>query len=206
MATIAVALGAVFGLASGQSRRSLIVLRLFALVLALSVVFGHLLPEAVEGIGVVRALLVFALGLGLPLALERLFRGRPASSRDLGLELGFWGLVVHHVGDGLALGAYARLQEQNSGGHLDVLLALVAHTVPLVAVVAVAYAQAEGRRGAALRCAALAGASAVGIFAASGFDAQAVESFQTWLSAAVSGLLLHVAVHDLRLPRVGRTD
>jgi hypothetical protein len=206
LAMIAVALGAALGLASGERRRSIGVLRWLALLLALAVVFGHLLPEAVHGIGFVGALAGFFLGLALPFALERVFRGRLSVMRDLGLELGFWGLLVHHVGDGLALGTVVRIDEHRGGGHADVLLALVAHTVPLVAVVAAAYAQSEGRRSAALRCGAFAVASVVGIFAASGFDAETVESFHTWISAGVSGLLLHVAVHDLRLPRVGRAD
>ena len=206
LATLAVALGAGFGLASGDRRRSLGFLRWAALILAFVVVFGHLLPEAVHGIGLGFTVLVFLLALALPFALERVFRGRMPGAPDVGLELGFWGLMVHHVGDGLALGTVARINEQQGGGQGDVLLALVLHTVPLVAVVATAYAQSEGRRGAAFRCAGFAVASAVGIFAASRFDASDVESFQTWISAAVSGLLLHVAAHDLQLPRVGRAD
>jgi hypothetical protein len=206
LATLAVALGAGFGLASGNRRRSIGVLRWVALVFAFAVVFGHLLPEAVHGIGFWLASAIFVAALAMPFLLERVFRGGPAGAHALGLELGFWGLIVHHLGDGLALGSVARVDEHLGGSHLDVLLALVAHTVPLVAVVAAAYAPSHGRAGTALRCAGFAVASAVGIFAASGVDAETIEAFHTWISAAVSGLLLHVAAHDLRLPRISRTD
>ena len=181
-------------------------LRFVALLLAFAVVFGHLLPEAVHGIGFGFTAVAFFLGLVLPFALERLFRGRVLGRRDLGLELGFLGLLVHHLGDGLALGTIALIDVSTGGRHLDVMLALVAHTVPLVAVVSAAYAHEAGRRSAAMRCGAFAVASVAGIFAANGIEPETVEAFHTWISAAVSGLLLHVAAHDLRLPRVGRAD
>lgn len=186
------------------------VLRWLALLAAIAVVFTHLLPESIHAVGAPFAIALFVLGLVLPIGLERLFRARAGSTdasadqHGLGLKLGFWGLVVHHVGDGLVLGAYAHIDHVEhvpSDGHGDVLLALVTHTVPLVAVVASAYAREEGRRAAALRCAGLAVASAVGLLAAGAFGGSVVETFQHWISAGVSGLLLHVAAHDLGATR-----
>ena len=202
LATLAVALGAGLGLAPIGSPKPVAVLRSFALIAGLVVVFAHILPEVVHEIGIAFALLVFVAGAVLPVGLERLMRGRTADGADLGLELGFWGLLVHHVADGLALGAIARISD-SAFSHLDVLVALVAHTVPLVAVVAAAYARREGRRGAGFRCAAFAVASGVGILLASWVDAGVMEAFEAWISAAVAGLLVHVAVHDLKRPRVG---
>jgi hypothetical protein len=202
LATLAVAAGAALGLAPSGTGRSLGALRWMALLAAITVVFAHLLPEAIHGIGALRALALFVLGLVVPIAIEWLFRSRRAAigielRHGLGLELGFWGLVVHHVGDGLVLGAYAHIEREPGGGYLDVALALVALTIPLVAVVVSAYARAEGRRAAAVRCVGLALAIAVGMFAAGKFGAGVAETFQNWISAAVSGLLLHVAAHDL---------
>jgi hypothetical protein len=201
LATLAVAAGAALGLAPSGGR-SLGALRWVALLAAIAVVFAHLLPEAIHGIGALPAIALFVLGLVVPIAIEWLFRARRAVAgiemrHGLGLELGFWGLIVHHVGDGLVLGAYAHIERGPSNEYLDVVLALVAHTVPLVAVVASAYARAEGRRAAALRCLGLALAIALGTFAAGEFGARVAERFQNWISAAVSGLLLHVAAHDL---------
>jgi hypothetical protein len=202
LATLAVALGTGLGLAPIGSPKPVAVLRSFALIAGLVVVFAHILPEAVHAIGIGFALLVFAAGAVLPIGLERLLHGRPTDGADIGLELGFWGLMVHHVADGLALGAIARISD-GPFSHLDVLVALVAHTVPLVAVVAAAYARREGRRGAAFRCAGFAVASGAGLWLASWVDAGVMEAFEAWISAAVAGLLVHVAVHDLKRPRVG---
>jgi hypothetical protein len=71
--------------------------------------------------------------------------------------------------------------------------------------VAAAYARAETRNAAIWRCAGLAAASVIGIFATRSVDAAWVGSFELWISAAVSGLLLHVVVHDLYAPHLSVT-
>jgi ZIP family zinc transporter len=207
IATFAVLLGLLLGLAPAASRRALGPLRTLALTAVIGVVALHLLPEALRDLGAI-GLVVFAGGLSLPRWLS-LLRG-PHSHRtsgELGLDLGFLGLLVHHLGDGLALGAYSRPDpasgSSHSHPHTDVLLALVLHTVPLVAVVAAGYARARGVRSAVSRCALLALASVVGVLGSHSVPAAIVGSATAWIAAGVSGLLLHGLAHDLGrdLPR-----
>lgn len=209
IATVAVLLGLLLGLAPAASRRALGPLRTLALTAVLGVVALHLLPEALRDLGAL-GLLVFALGLAIPRWLGAL-RGPHdhAAHSALGLDLGFFGLVLHHVGDGLALGAYSRSSAVHGHRHSDVLLALVLHTVPLVAVVAAGYARTRGVRAAVLRSASLALASIVGVLCSHLVPAAVVDSTTAWIAAGVSGLLLHGLAHDmgLDLPRAtaGRT-
>lgn len=174
-------------------------LRTFAATAAAAVVLTHLLPEALARTGLWGAL-AFLAGLLGPLALHALTarlasRNGNLSPTRLALEAGFIGLLVHHVGDGLGIGAYAALP----GGvprHLDVILALVAHTVPLVAVVTLAYRSEYGIGVALRRAGALALASVAGVLASFVVPAATVAGAAAWIGALVSGVLLHVVTHD----------
>jgi hypothetical protein len=174
-------------------------LRTFAATAAAAVVLTHLLPDALSGVGLWGAL-AFLIGLLGPLVLhpltERLAsRQSGLSEARLSLEAGFIGLLVHHVGDGLGIGAYAALP----GGvlqHLDVILALIAHTVPLVAVVTLAYRSEYGLGVALRRAGALGLASALGVVASFAVPAASLASASAWIGALVSGVLLHVVTHD----------
>jgi len=199
VAVLAVALGAALTAVSGARPTVLGLLRTFAATAAAAVVLTHLLPDALSGAGLWGAL-AFLVGLLGPLALhpltERLaLRKSELSPRRLALEAGFIGLLVHHVGDGLGIGAYAALP----GGvlaHLDVIVALIAHTVPLVAVVTLAYRGEYGLPVALRRVAALAAASALGVGASFAVPGPALASAAAWIGALVSGVLLHVVTHD----------
>lgn len=199
VAVLAVALGAALTAVSGARPVVLGLLRTFAATAAAGVVLTHLLPESLHGVGLWGAL-AFLVGLVGPLALhpltERLASRRTdLSPRRLALEAGFFGLLVHHVGDGLGIGAYAALP----GGvlaHLDVILALIAHTVPLVAVVTLAYRAEYGLSVALKRAGALALTSAIGVALSFAVPAAAMSSAAAWIGALVSGVLLHVVTHD----------
>jgi len=199
VAVLAVALGAALTAVSGARPTVLGLLRTFAATAAGAVVVTHLLPDALSGAGLWGAL-AFLVGLLGPLVLhpltERLaLRKSELSPRRLALEAGFIGLLVHHVGDGLGIGAYAALP----GGvlaHIDVILALIAHTVPLVAVVTLAYRGEYGLPVALRRVAALAVASAIGVGASFAIPGAALASAAAWIGALVSGVLLHVVTHD----------
>lgn len=184
--------GALLGF--GGRRRSLAALRTLALVSALAVVLAQLLPDALGGVGF-WALAVFALGFAVPALLDRAAARLGKKKSSLALELGFAGLLAHQVADGLALGAYAG-EAHDGHSHGDVLIALSAHTVPLVAVVTLAYQRRSGVRGALVRVAALLVATIGGIALTSLAPAAALERFEPWVTAAVAGLLLHVVVHD----------
>jgi len=198
IAVLAVLGGLGLGLAPAVSRRALGPLRTLALSSVLAVVALHLLPEALASLGV-WALLAFATGLAAPRWLTLLGLGhRHHAERDhLGFSLGYWSLLVHHVGDGLALGAYSRADAGHDHAHTDVLLALVLHTVPFVAVVAAGYLRLYGARSAIVRCAGLGLASVVGVLGARLVPPPIVDSAQAWIAAGVSGLLLHGLSHDL---------
>ncbi|MES1185338.1 MAG: hypothetical protein ABUL60_16115 [Myxococcales bacterium] len=199
VAVLAVALGAALTAVSGARPTVLGLLRTFAATAAAAVVLTHLLPDALSGAGLWGAL-AFVVGLLGPLLLhpltERLaLRKSELSPRRVALEAGFIGLLVHHVGDGLGIGTYAALP----GGvlaHLDVILALIAHTVPLVAVVTLAYRGEYGLAVALRRVAALAVASALGVAASFAVPGPALASAAAWIGALVSGVLLHVVTHD----------
>ncbi len=199
VAVLAVALGAALTAVSGTRPTVLGLLRTFAATAAAVVVVTHLLPDALSGTGLWGAL-AFLIGLLAPLGLhpltERLAsRQGGLSGSRLALEAGFIGLLVHHVGDGLGIGAYAALP----GGvleHLDVILALIAHTVPLVAVVTLAYRGEYGLSVALKRAGALALASVVGVLVSFAVPGAALAAASAWIGALVSGVLLHVVTHD----------
>jgi hypothetical protein len=199
VAVLAVALGAALTAVSGARPIVLGLLRTFAATAAAVVVLTHLLPDALSGAGLWGAL-AFLVGLLAPLGLhgltERLAsRKAGLSEARLALEAGFIGLLVHHVGDGLGIGTYAALP----GGvlqHLDVILALIAHTVPLVAVVTLAYRGEYGLSVALRRATALALASVVGVLVSFAVPGAALSAASAWIGALVSGVLLHVVTHD----------
>lgn len=208
IAVLAVGLGAALTLLSESSPRVLGPLRTFATVAALAVVGGHLLPESLHELSG-RGALAFVIALIAPVALhwigERRARhdhGTDGDGERLELEAGYAGLALHHVGDGLGVGVYATLPG-GATAHLDVIVALVAHTVPLVAVLALAYVKKLGPRAALLRVAGLALASVVGVLLTSVVPLERVEAANAWVAAIASGLLLHVVTHDVAsdLPR-----
>jgi hypothetical protein len=191
-------LAVVLGLALGLTRSRALVgpLRSFALSAALVVVVSHLVPEALSELGA-PGLFVFTLSLVGP-AWIRLVRAEHEHSHGGhgALGAGYAGLMLHHVGDGLGLGAYTSLP----GGalaHFSVLLALVVHTVPLVAVVTFAYRSVGGARAALTRSAGLALASVLGVLASGLVPEELSHRLSAWIAAAVAGLLLHVVTHDL---------
>lgn len=199
VAVLAVALGAALTAVSGARPTVLGLLRTFAATAAAAVVATHLLPDALSSVGLWGAA-AFLVGLLSPLLLHTFTarlasRNRDLSAARIALEAGFIGLLVHHVGDGLGIGAYAALP----GGvlaHLDVILALIAHTVPLVAVVTLAYRAEYGLAVALRRAAALAGASALGVGLSFAVPVATLASAAGWIGALVSGVLLHVVTHD----------
>lgn len=188
-----VAVGVLLGL--GGHRRWIPGLATFALASAMVVVLAQLLPDALAEIGLA-ALALFAAGAIAPTVIEKLAAKRGVARVDRwGLELGYAALLVHKVGDGIGLGTYGG--EHHAGhGHLDVLLAIGAHTVPMVALVTLAFHRARGRASAVVRASGLAAAALIGVFVPAWIPAEIFGSVEPWVTAAVAGLLLHVVAHD----------
>lgn len=196
VAVFSVLLGAALSFVPSTSRAVLGYMRTFATLAAVAVVVTHLLPEALHELGPL-SILLFLAGWFAP-ALAHFIGQRSTNGRaqHAVLEAGYWGLVVHHVADGIGLGAYTRLPA-DQGSHLDVIVALAAHTVPLIAVVSLAYRTTFGARSAVLRSLGLAVASVVGIGLSNLAAATTIESFAPVIAAVAAGLLLHVVTHDL---------
>ena len=196
VAVFSVLLGAALSFVPSTSRAVLGYMRTFATLAAVAVVVTHLLPEALRELGPL-SMLLFLAGWFAP-ALAHFIGQRSTSGRTKHavLEAGYWGLVVHHVADGIGLGAYTRLPS-DQGSHLDVIVALAAHTVPLIAVVSLAYRTTFGARSAVMRSLGLAAASVVGILLSRIAAASTIEGYSPIIAAVAAGLLLHVVTHDL---------
>lgn len=197
--------GAALAALPGVHGRAIGVVRTFALVAALGVVGVHLLPHAIDGIGL-GVLFPLIAGLLLPPLLQRLvtlayLRARRGSVPCVGLEIGYVGLLVHRIGDGVVLGLAAERG-------LGMLVAIAAHTTPVAAVVVLAFTAERGRRTAFERAAGLVLSSLVGLIAVAVAPPDWFVSSGPWIDAAVAGLLLHVVAHglthDLPVTHLGR--
>ncbi|MBX3125559.1 MAG: permease [Polyangiaceae bacterium] len=203
VAAMAIGAGLAIGALPGPQRRLLGPIRSFGLAAAVSVAALHLLPHAHAAIGT-GALLAFLLGLLAPVALERSLaraaRGRPLR---VGLELGFLGVLLHSIGDGVAMGTVSGGDHHAGHTHADTLVALAAHTVPVVAVLVLAFGGRKRLRGVTLRALLLFAATALGVVLATQSMPAWFEQAEGWASALVAGLLVHVVSHDLLadLPR-----
>ncbi len=197
---VAVTIGTSLARLGGAKPGILLPIRAFALAAVVTAVSLHLLPEALDGAGMI-VLAAFAAGLWLPMLLARRRGARDRLlHRRLASELGFLAVLVHQVGDGLALGALGT--GMHSGhAHWDVLLGIAAHTVPLAAVVTLPFAGSA--RQLVWRAGLLIAASGLGVLGADGLGALH-EDVLPWLSAVVAGTLLHLLAHDE--PALARPD
>lgn len=201
---LSVAAGAGLAFLGGRDRRHLArVVDSFSLVACMVVVIVHLLPHAISRAGLL-ALLPFAAALLIPLYFERWAHQRAGehSHGRAALEIGYAGLLLHQMGDGLGLGTFASGAHEGHD-HVELAVAIFAHTVPVAAVVTLAFIRHAGARSALLRAAGLAGAGFVGVALAGGTPSAFLAVSEPWVTAVVAGLLLHVITHDFR-PEGGR--
>lgn len=204
IAVASVFVGAALGLSKRAGPDVLGPVRTFAFAAAAAVVVAVFVPESMETLGAL-ALLPLAAGFFAPLGLERLTSRSKRHVRGKGaaLEIGFVGLVVHQIGDGLGMGSFTGpLHDDHS--HVDIFLAVGGHTVPIAALVVLAFAEQKGRAVALRRAFGLALSVVAGVVVAR-MTGVSLES-STWggvLSGVVGGLLLHIATHDMgdALPR-----
>ncbi len=203
-----VALGAMLGIYH-RSGPLLGGIRTFALVSAVVVVLVQLLPDALTELGL-WALAITAGAAVLPSVLGRLMGGEAhghghghghahghgsGSGHQIGLEVGYAGLLFHQVGDGASIATFTSAAHAGHS-HYDVVLAIASHTVPVTALVVLAYANNRGVRAGLYRAAGLAIATSVGVFAIQILPTEILESAHPYISAVVGGLLLHVVAHD----------
>lgn len=163
--------------------------RAFAVVAVAMAIAVHILPEAIDG-GGWPVLVVAATGLIAPMVFSRATAKLGARHRRIAAELGYVAVLFHQLSDGLALGAAT-----DEVRHWDLLIGVGAHTVPLIAMLTLTFAELGGRRAAVVRALGMLAATIVGIVLTRADDTL-LPSAEPWLNAAVSGLLLHVLVHD----------
>lgn len=193
--------GAVLGLLPTRRSNILGPIRTFGLTASVAVVLLHLLPEVYQARGGL-TLLAFVAALALPTAFRPLMRVLSARDPDesdaewVTLRLTYLGLFVHSVADGAALSAYSGHMHQGDA-HYDVLVALSAHTVPVVAVMTLTFRDFRGLRLALYGALGLALASSLGVIGAGLVPRETVHGASAWVGAVVAGLLLHVVTHDL---------
>ncbi len=191
-----VAAGAVLGLMAPGRGRLLDAVRTFAIVSSVAVVVGRLIPDAVGEAGPL-VLLAAAASFLTPWLIERAAHEDPEHdhSSTMGLQLSYWGLIVHKVGDGIALGS---LTGASHAGHEhgDVLTAIAAHSVPVTALITLAFTSAHGRKSGIRRAVGLAIAGVVGVVVAQQTTLSTWARGEPWIEAIVGGLLLHVVTHD----------
>jgi hypothetical protein len=191
-----VALGAVVGLIAPGRGRLLDAIRTFAIVSSVAVVVGRLIPDAVTAGGPV-VLIAVAVAFLTPWLIERAAHEDPEHdhSSTMGLELSYWGLMIHKLGDGLALGSFTG--EAHAGHHHgDVLTAIAVHSVPVTALITLAFTSAHGVKSGIRRAIGLAVVGSLGVVLAQQTSLGAWTRGEAWIEAAVSGLLLHVVTHD----------
>jgi len=197
-----VALGALLVLVGTRSRAALPPIRTFALVAAVVVVLAQLLPAALSEVGL-WALGVFIIALVMPAGFERLIKFSQRRKADpshhdaswVAVEFGYFGLLVHRLGDGIALGIFSGTGASTEA-NVGALLAVVAHTVPVTAVLVLAYTERYGVRHALLRALGMGAASVLGVLLVDLAPAALILASEPWVLAAASGLLLHVIGHD----------
>jgi uncharacterized protein len=120
----------------------------------------------------------------------------PALSEDdkhaISFNFGYLGLLLHQLVEGTALWAYG------TANHRDVALALVAHTVPLTALVVLGFGGRLGIASGLWRAAGLALASLIGMGIGRLLGVGHDQEMAPWLGAVAAGLLMHFLLHDLR--------
>lgn len=191
-----VAMGAAMGLVALGRGRLLDAVRTFAVVSSVAVVVGRLIPDAVR-VGGPQVLIAVALAFLAPWLIERAAQEDPEHdhSSTMGLELSYWGLMIHKLGDGLALGSFTG--EAHAGHHHgDVLTAIAVHSVPVTALITLAFTSAHGRGSAIRRAVGLAVVGSLGVILAQQTSLGSWTHGEPWIEAAVGGLLLHVVTHD----------
>jgi hypothetical protein len=191
-AVIAVSLGAVAALLAYRRMWALAPVRAFAVIAVAGSVALHMLPETIGAAGW-PVLAACAVGFVLPPLVGRAVAVAAAGARHrrLAIELGYAGVLLHQVGDGLGLGAMTR------AGHVDwaFLVGVVAHSVPLVAMITLTFAELGGARATWWRVLGLLIATSIGI-ALTGGEHVLTRTGGAWVNAAVAGLLFHILLHD----------
>jgi|GEM_PF-742743 len=197
LAIIATLVGGLLGLLRLSVER-MNPLRVFALISVAAIVLLHLLPEAILGGGAL-VLVAFAIAFAAPALWPRFSRARgrqPKADGRLTLEVAYISLLVHKLSDGIALGVVIN-QAGGLDGYWGFAVGLLAHTIPMAAIVAVGF-RPRGPAHVALRLVGLAGAIVAGAALTEVLTSPAFAAGKPYFDATAAGLLLHIVFHDLQ--------
>ncbi len=201
---ISVAVGLLAAIAAHARLWVLAPVRAFAVVAVAAAIALHVVPEAIDGAGW-WVLAPVVLGFVAPPLVGKVARSAAVAHRRVAAELSYAGVMVHQLGDGIGLGALTG-EAHDDHVHWDFVIGVGAHTVPLVAVIALTFAELGGRRAALVRAAGMLVATVAGV-ALTRIDTSFMVAAGPWINAAVAGLLFHVLLHDAddrAVPRAAR--
>ena len=191
-----VAIGAALGVVAPGRGRLLDAIRTFAIVSSVAIVVGRLIPHAIGEAGPL-VLMATAAAFLAPWLIERAAHEDPEHnhSSTMGLELSYWGLMIHKLGDGLALGSLTGTVHADHA-HAGALTAIAVHSVPVTALMTLAFTSAHGTRSGITRATGLAAIGVAGVIIAQTTGLSTWTRGEPWIEAIVGGLLLHVVTHD----------
>lgn len=191
LSSFAVIIGASLGLAGDRCRNLVAPIRAFGAVSVVGLVLLSLLPEAIGQLGAIALILALVGGL-VPAALDRTRRLAGGQNRSLGIELSFTALLAHQLCDGVALASESAIFHAHN--HWDSLFAMSVHTIPVTTLTVISFSALRGTRSALFRALLIALATGTGVYICGLAPASSVNTWQPWLSAAVSGMLLHIVL------------
>ncbi|MBK9072405.1 MAG: hypothetical protein IPL79_15600 [Myxococcales bacterium] len=195
LGVLAAGVAALIGAGLALARVPAVVLhgiRVLALCSMVPAVMLDVLPEATLAMGPF-ALVLFALAFFVPSLAAHY---APTRSTTSVLTAAFAALVIHKLLDGFALGTVTGHDEHV---HWNVVVAVAAHTIPMMCAMGIAFAP-FGSRGVWLRALAVAAAIAIGALAGDA-GAASLGTAAPALNAIAAGLLFHLLLHDLHPPR-----
>lgn len=169
----------------------------FLMITVASMVVLHILPESIRAIGHQAVIFAF-IGLFLPSTLERIWTLRAAKIHYISILCSLFGLFVHGLMDGAALGIPSMGALNSSGDLLK--LAVILHRLPAALFIWSLFYPKHGATIPSLALMGLATSTAIGYFSAEWMMNFAKEGVKILFSfqALVAGSLLHIAFdrHD----------
>ncbi|MCB1042739.1 MAG: permease [Acidobacteria bacterium] len=156
----------------------------------------HLLPEAYERLGPL-SLVLAGLGFLIMVAFERLLPGSghhatDGNSRFFTAEMLWIGLLLHQLTDGVGLA----LASSSLADDLPMALMVIAHRIPVAAIIMWLFLREKNERGAWVRLAAMGGATVVGALGASWLGLLLDSVVVNGAYALIAGSFVHLLIHD----------
>lgn len=188
----ALALGPVAYHLADRARSTLTVLDGFIFVTIGGLITLSVLPESLRSGGGLSLAFVMA-GFAGPTVAEKVFRGAAKGTHVAALVLGLFGLALHALLDGIALGQGDAATTAQSG---SLAVAVVVHRFPVGLTIWWLLRPPFGTRIAGLALGSVVGATALGFFLSAPLLGAGVSAAAlAWFQAFMAGSLMHVVFH-----------